>query len=83
MLSEKTAIELHFTLHIFGQEIPFGLVPKFAPGMQPILDTPLNELTEEQARILIDDMVDQRRQFFKEEMYGNEGKQDNHPSTIN
>ena len=37
-------------------------------------DAPVDELTEEQVRILIDDMTEQRRAFFKKETEEYEAK---------
>jgi hypothetical protein len=81
MLSDKTALEYEFALILLAQEIPFGLVPKFSAAAQPFLDTPVRDLTEEQAYIVIDDMTEQRRRYFKETYYGDEGKQDIHSTT--
>lgn len=67
MLSDKTAIEFSFALILLSQEQAFGLVPKFSDEAKPLLDIPANELTEEQAFILIDDMTEQRRRFFAAE----------------
>jgi|ERR1700739_262069 len=67
MVSEETAFEYSFALMLLAQELPFGLTPKWSEAAAPYANTPITELTDEQAKILTADMKAQRQRFFEEE----------------
>lgn len=77
-LSHDTFVDLDFTMHILYQEIPFGLRLDFPDEVKPLMELTFGEMNDEQARILIENMLEQRRKYFKETYYGDESCKDIH-----
>ena len=67
LMSNETASRLYLSLHCLGQEAAFGHDPKLSPEVDGLIDIPFEELTEEQAQLVIADAQEQRRKMFEVE----------------
>jgi hypothetical protein len=63
----ETLFDLRFHLMLLSQEQPFGLVPNFSEEAKPYVDREWEELSEEEAQVLLEDIKQQCIRFFKQE----------------